>query len=140
MEHQRNRSSSDNSHSSQVQKGCVLAMSQNKKKIVQKLNMICSTYGKKHKERSYYRETRACFGYRKHEHMVQDCLKNKKSQTKKHKEGNKKDKHKPKVQREVFAITRHDAQANSDAMSSTIQIHTLFARMLIDSSLMYSFV
>ena len=34
MEHQRNRSSSDNSHSSQVQKGCVLAMSQNKKKIV----------------------------------------------------------------------------------------------------------
>ena len=40
----------------------------------------------------------------------------------------------------MFAITRHDAQANSDAMSSTIQIHTLFARMLIDSSLMYSFV
>ena len=37
-------------------------------------------------------------------------------------------------------MTRQDAQANSDAVSSTIQIHTLFARMLIDSSLMYSFV
>ena len=37
-------------------------------------------------------------------------------------------------------MTCQDAQANSDAVSSTIQIHTLFARMLIDSSLMYSFV
>ena len=37
-------------------------------------------------------------------------------------------------------MTRQDAQANSDAVSSTIQIHTLFARMLIDSSLMYYFV
>ena len=40
----------------------------------------------------------------------------------------------------MFAMTRQDAQANSDAVSSTIQIHTLFARMLIDSSLMYYFV
>ena len=50
------------------------------------------------------------------------------------------DRHKPRVQGRVFAMTHRDTQATSDVMTCTLRIHTLFARVLIDPGLTHSFI
>ena len=56
------------------------------------------------------------------------------------KDENKEDRQKPRAQGQVFAMTHRDAQATSDVVIGTLQIHTLFARTLIDPSSMHSFI
>ena len=72
--------------------------------------------------------------------MIWDCQENKKFITEKPKEKNKKDKQKPRIQEQVFAMTHYDAQATFDVVTGTIRIHTLFAKALIDPSLTHYFV
>ena len=56
------------------------------------------------------------------------------------KDENKEDRQKPRAQGQVFAMTHRDAQATSDVVIGTLQIHTLFARTLIDPSSTHSFI
>ena len=72
--------------------------------------------------------------------MVKDCLENKKFVFGKPKEENKEDSQKPRAQGRVFAMTHGDAQATSNVVASTLQIHTLFSRALIDPRSTHSFV
>ena len=108
--------------------------------MTQNSDVICSSCGKKHEGRPYYRKIGACFGCGKQGHMVQDCPENKKFIIGKPKEENKEDKQKPRAQGRVFAMTHRDAQATYDVVTSTIRIHTLFASALIDLGLTHSFV
>ncbi|RVX18791.1 hypothetical protein CK203_006981 [Vitis vinifera] len=98
---------------------------------------ICPTCGKKHGGRPCYRETGACFGCGKQGHMVWDCPESKKIVFGKPKEENKEDRQKPRAQGWVFAMTHRDAQATFDVVTSTLRIHTLFSRALIDPSSTY---
>ena len=66
--------------------------------------------------------------------------KNKKFVFGKPKEKNKEDRQKPKAKGRVFSMTHRDAQATFDVVTSTLRIHTLFSRALIDPSSTYSFV
>ena len=72
--------------------------------------------------------------------MVRDCPENKKFAFGKPKEENKEDRQKPRAQGRVFSMTHRDAQATSDVVAGTLQIHTLFARALIDPGSTHSFV
>ncbi|RVW77095.1 Transposon Ty3-I Gag-Pol polyprotein [Vitis vinifera] len=56
------------------------------------------------------------------------------------KEENKDDRQKPRAQGRVFAMTHGDIQATSDVVTSTLRIHTLFARALIDPGSTHPFV
>ena len=102
--------------------------------------MICPTCGKKHGGKPCYKETGACFGCGKQGHMVRDCPKNKKFAFGKPKEENKEDRQKPRAQGRIFSMTHRDAQSTSDVVAGTLQIHTLFARALIDLGSTHSFV
>ncbi|RVW78955.1 RNA-directed DNA polymerase-like [Vitis vinifera] len=73
-------------------------------------------------------------------HMVRDCPENRKFIFGKPKKENKEDRQKPKAQGRVFAMTHRDAQAYFDVVTSTLRIHTLFARALIDPGSMHSFI
>ena len=72
--------------------------------------------------------------------MVRDCPESKKFVFGKPKEKNKEDRQKPRAQGRVFSMTHRDAQATSDVVTGTLQIHTLFARTLIDPGSTHSFV
>ncbi|KAL6323506.1 hypothetical protein AAG906_039083 [Vitis piasezkii] len=109
-------------------------------KAAQNLDGICPTCGKKHRGRSCYREIGACFGCGKQGHMVRDCPESRRFVFGKPKEENKDDRQKPKAQERVFAMTHRDAQATSDVVTSTLRIHTLFSRALIDPGSTHSFV
>ena len=56
------------------------------------------------------------------------------------KDENNEDRQKPRAQGQIFAMTHRDAQATSDVVIGTLQIHTLFSRTLIDPSSMHSFI
>ncbi|RVW22799.1 hypothetical protein CK203_106476 [Vitis vinifera] len=86
--------------------------------MTQNSDVICSSCGKKHEGRPYYRKIGACFGCGKQGHMVQDCPENKKFIIGKPKEENKEDKQKPRAQGRVFAMTHRDAQATYDVVTS----------------------
>ena len=88
--------------------------------MTQNSDVICSSCGKKHEGRPYYRKIGACFGCGKQGHMVQDCPENKKFIIGKPKEENKEDKQKPKAQGRVFTMTHRDAQATYDVVTGTI--------------------
>ena len=105
---------------------------------LQNLDLTCSICGKKHWGKPCYKETKACFGYGKHGHMIWDCPENKKFIIGKPKEENKEDKQKPRVQGRMFAMTHQDAQTTYDVVTSTIQMCTLFARALIDPNSTHS--
>ena len=59
---------------------------------MQNSNATCSICGKKHWGKPCYKETRVCFGWGKHGHMIRDCLENKKFIIGKPKEENKDEK------------------------------------------------
>ena len=65
---------------------------------------------------------------------------NKKFVFRKPKEENKEDRQKLRAQGRVFAMTHRDAQTTFDVVIGTLQIHTLFARALIDPGSTHSFV
>ena len=88
--------------------------------MTQNSDVICSSCGKKHEGRPYYRKIGACFSCGKQGHMVQDCPENKKFIIGKPKEENKEDKQKPRAQGRVFAMTHRDAQATYDVVTGTI--------------------
>ncbi|RVW24900.1 Retrovirus-related Pol polyprotein from transposon 17.6 [Vitis vinifera] len=114
-EQQRKRNRNDGAHGNQAQKKSAPSINQNKGKATQNLGGICPTCGKKHGESRKF-----VFG--------------------KPKEENKDDRQKPRAQGRVFAMTHRDAQATSDVVTSTLRIHTLFARALIDPGSTHSFV
>ncbi|RVW84791.1 Retrovirus-related Pol polyprotein from transposon 17.6 [Vitis vinifera] len=93
-----------------------------------------------HGGRPCYREIGACFGCGKQGHMVRDCPENKKLVFGKPKEENKEDRQQPRAQGRVFDMTHGDAQATSNVVTSTLRIHTLFARALIDPGSTHFFV
>ena len=72
--------------------------------------------------------------------MVRDCPESRKFVFGKPKDENKEDRQKPRAQGQVFAMTHRDAQATSDVVIGILQIHTLFARTLIDPSSTHSFI
>ncbi|XP_010648083.1 uncharacterized protein LOC104878882 [Vitis vinifera] len=90
-EQQRKRNRNDGAHGNQAQKRFALSRNQNKGKATQNLDGICPTCGKKHRGRSCYRETGACFGCGKQGHMVRDCPESRKFVFGKPKEENKDD-------------------------------------------------
>ena len=139
-EQQRKRNKNDGAHCNQAQKKSTPSRNQNKGKTSQNLDGICPTCCKKHEGRPCYREIKACFGCGKQGHMIRDCPKNKKFVFRKPKEDNKEDRQKPRAQGQAFVMTHRDAQATSDVVAGTLQIHTLFARALIYFGLMHSFV
>ena len=97
-EQQRKMSRSDGAHDNQEPKRFVLIDSQIKREVVQNLDVTYSICGKKHWGKPCYKESETCFGCGKHGHMIWDCLENKKFIIGKHKEENKEDKQKPRVQ------------------------------------------
>ena len=113
---------------------------QRKGKIVQNSDVICPNCGKKHEGRPYYRDIEACFGYEKKGHKIRDYSKDKKFMTRKPKEKNKENKQKLRAQGQVFTMTHRDAHDTFDVVTRTIQIHTLFARALIDLGLTHFFI
>ena len=139
-EQQRKRNRRDGAHGNQVQKKSAPSRNQNKGKATQNSYVICPTCGKKHGGKPCYRETGSCFGFGKQGHMVRDCPENKKFAFRKLKEENEENRHKPRAQGRVFSMTHRDAQTTSDVVASTLRIHTLFSRALIDPGSTHSFV
>ena len=119
-EQQRKRNRNDGAHGNQTQKRFAPSRNQNKGKATQNLDGICHTCGKKHGGRPCYRETRACFGCGKQGHMVRDCPENKKFVFGKPKKENKDDRHQPRAQGRVLAMTHGDAQTTSDVVIGTL--------------------
>ena len=119
-EQKRKRNRNDVAHGNQAQKNSAPNRNHNKGKTAQNLNGIFPTCGKKHGNRSCYRETGACFGYGKQGHMVRDCPENKKFVFGKPKEENTEDRQKPEAQGWVFSMTHRDAQATSDVVTGTL--------------------
>ena len=85
-------SRSDGAHDNQEPKRFVSIESPIKRKVMQTLDVTCSICGKKHWGKPCYKESKACFGCGKHEHMIQDCPENKKFIIGKPKEENKENK------------------------------------------------
>ena len=86
-----------------------------------------------------YREI-GFFGWGKLGHIIRDCLENKRLMLKKRKEDSKDDRQKARAQGRAFPMTHRDAWATSNVVTGTLQIHTLFSRVLIDPGLTHSFV
>ena len=72
--------------------------------------------------------------------MVRDCPESRKFVFGKPKQENKEDRQQPRAQGRVFDMTHGDAHATSNVVTSTLQIHTLFARALIDPGSTHFFV
>ena len=87
-----------------------------------------------------YRETGACFGCGNQGHMIQDFPKNKKLIVRGSKDDNVGEIQKPRAQGRVFSMTHTDTHATSDVVISTLIIHTLFSRVLVDLGSTHSFV
>ena len=72
--------------------------------------------------------------------MIRDCPENKKLIVGGSKDDNARDIQKLRAQGRVFSMTHKDTQATFDVVTSTLRIHTLFARVLIYPGSTHSFV
>ena len=139
-EQQKKRNRSDSSYGNHVQKKFSLNRNQSKGKAAQNSDIFCPTYGKRHGNMPCYRETGACFSCGKQGHMIRDCPEKTKLIVREPKDDNMGDRQKPKAQGRVFSMTHRDTQATFDVVTSTLRIHTLFARVLINLGSTHSFV
>ena len=119
-EQQRKRNRNDGAHDNQAQKKSAPSRNQNKGNATQNSDGICLTCGRKHGGRPCYREIGACFGCGKQGHMVRDFPENKKFVFRKPKKENKDDRHQPRAQGQVLAMTHGDAQITSDVVIGTL--------------------
>ena len=71
-EQQKKRSRSDSAHDNQAPKRFVSTQSHIKGEVMQNLDMTCYICCKKHWGKPCYKESRACFDYGNHGHMIRD--------------------------------------------------------------------